>query len=185
MSRYKLILRCNNFKHGPHKYTRTVDVDEEAGELLSDVPNPPCPLCSKMIKKRDEEIMGTPPLPHMGMDSIIESGQAPGIVGANNQVKAIDLTAEIVMKDHNMTNLRTDIRAGEAMAPRLPPAQQKAADNFFNPGAGLQNKQARIKMQRLGQRAINGAFRHHAVDVKSVLPDARVALHKTGEQPVR
>lgn len=185
MSRYKLTLRCNNFKHGPHKYSRTVDVDEEAGESLDDVPNPPCPLCSKMIKKRDEEPMATAPLPLTPMEEWLKDGKAPAQIGKNNTVKAIDMAAQIAMEDYKLTDLKDNIRVGETMAPRLAPALQKQADTFFSPQENPQlgsRRQKQLKM--LGQRAIAGAFRNMAVDVKGVLPDNRVALHKARTEPL-
>jgi hypothetical protein len=177
MSRYKLTLRCNNFRHGPYKYTKTVDVDEDAGETLSNIPNPPCPLCNKLVKKRDEEVMATAPIPIPPMEEWLPTGQGPAHIGANNQVKAIDIAADIAMKDYGLTDLKDNIRQGDTMAPALPPQQQKMADNFFTPQtnpafAGKRKKQ----MELLGKRAIAGAFRTTALDVKSVLPDARVAL---------
>ena len=179
MSRYKLTLRCNNFKHGPHKYHRTVDVDEEAGESIADVPNPPCPLCKKMIKVREQEVMGTAPIPIREPDEWLPEGKAPATIGRNNMVKAVDLAADIAMKDYGLTDLRSDARPGETMAPKLPIQQQKLADNFFNPGANPAFGSRRAKqMQMLGKKAIAGAFRASALDVKQVLPDARVALRR-------
>jgi hypothetical protein len=177
VSRYKLTLRCNNFRHGPHKYSKTVDVDEAAGETLDDVPNPPCPLCNKLVKKRDEEVMGTAPVPIKPMEEWLPTGEAPAQIGKNNTVKAIDMAAEISMKDYGLTDLKDNVRQGEAMAPKLPPVQQRMADTMFNPKqnpafAGKRQKQ----MELLGKRAIGGAFRNMAVDVRGVLPDNRVAL---------
>lgn len=176
MSRYKLTLRCKNFRHGEYKYSRTVDVDEEAGERLEDVVNPPCPLCNKLVKKRDEEPMATAPIPIKPMDEW-PAGEAPGIVGQKNVVKAIDMAAEIAMKDFGLTDLRDDCRQGESAAPKLPPAQQKMADTMFTPQKNPAFASKRGKqLELLGKRAIAGAFRGQSLDVKSVLPDNRVAL---------
>jgi hypothetical protein len=109
--------------------------------------------------------MAQPPLPHTGLD--LETGKAPGIVGANNQVRAIDMTADIVMQDYGMTDLKSNVKEGEAMVKPLPTPMQRAADNFFKPGAGANNKRQRVAMQRLGQKAIAGAFRNTALDVKT------------------
>jgi hypothetical protein len=180
VSRYKLTLRCNNFKHGPHKYSRTVDVDEAAGESIDDVENPPCPLCKKLIKKREQEVMGTAPIAIREPDEWLPEGKAPATIGRNNMVKAVDMAADIAMKDYGLTDLKSDARQGETMAPSLPPAQQKLADNFFNPAGNPAFGSRRAKqMQRLGQKAIAGAFRSTALDVKSVLPDSRVALRRS------
>lgn len=185
MSRYKLILRCNNFKHGPHKYSKTVDVNEDDGETLDDVPNPPCPLCAKIIRKRETEPMGTAPIAITPIEQWIGEGRAPAQIGKSNTVKAIDLAADIAMKDYGLSDLKDNVRQGESMAPALPPAQQRLADNFFNPAGNpaFGNRRAR-QMQMLGKKAIAGAFRSTALDVKAVLPDNRVALRRYGTEAV-
>ncbi|HEY4355941.1 MAG TPA: hypothetical protein VGN16_09355 [Acidobacteriaceae bacterium] len=187
MTKYKLTLRCNYFRHGPHKYNKTVDVDEDGGERLENIPNPPCPLCKRIIKKRDEDMLSSAPIAITPMEEWIEDGKAPGIIGRSNLVKAIDYTAEVTMKDFGLTDLR-DARQGETMAPRLPGNQQKMADAFFNPGAnpalGQNNRKRAAMVHRLGQKAIQGAYRSQALDVKSVLPDNRVALRKTSTEIV-
>lgn len=105
------------------------------------------------------------------------TGPAPAITGSIT-VRAVDKTAEIVMQDHGLTDLKDNIRVGEAMAPKLPGEQQKVADTFFEP-----NKNPRLVGRRkayldaLGKRAIAGAFQNMALDVKGVLPDNRVGLH--------
>ena len=114
---------------------------------------------------------------------MLDTGQGPAHVGANTQVRAVDATADIVMQDYGLTNLKDNIRAGEAVAPSLPPAQQKAADNYFGGGSGNVRVQSLMPGQpsrtiqaahlnRLGQRAMAGAFRHHSVSPLAVVPDA-------------
>ena len=177
--KYQLTLRCKNWRCDHHRkpYKRTVYVPE--GESIDDQPDPPCPKCAKArvndtkVQRVDSEEQAQPALPHMGLD--LEKQTAPGIVGANAQVRAVDMTAEIVMQDYGMTDLKSNIRPGEAMAKPLPAPAQRAADNFFNPG-GTNNKQ-RIAMKRLGQRAIQGAFRNTSLDMKTAtsLAQRRIA----------
>ena len=106
------------------------------------------------------------------------SGRAPGIVGANNSVKAVDMAAQIAMEDYGLTDLKDNVRPGESMAPPLAPVQQQKADSFFSGGKAGTSKRQQMQTQRLFRRAIGGAFRSAALDVKSVLPDNRVALRK-------
>ena len=77
-----------------------------------------------------------------GIDLSLQT--APGLVGSNLQVKAIDETAKIVMQDYGMTDLRSDVRPGETTAPKIAPALQTQADNFFVGGRkrhpGLPNR---------------------------------------------
>lgn len=189
MNKYQLTLRCKDWRcdHFRKPYKRTVYVPD--GESVEDQPDPPCPKCSKKSKRQDADEMAMPPLPHMGLD--LEIGTAPGIIGANTSVKAIDMTADIVMQDYKMTDLKSDVRQGEAMVAPLAPGLQKAADNFFNPGAGG-NKRQRIMAQRLGQRAIKGAFRNTALDMGTVTSLAQKRMQGTqdvasyrGEPPKR
>jgi|HubBroStandDraft_6_1064221.scaffolds.fasta_scaffold04429_4 hypothetical protein len=95
---------------------------------------------------------------------MFEEQRAPGIIGDKPIVKAIDTTADIVMTDHHLTDLKDNIREGESMAPKLPQAQQHAADEFFSgkavmEQAGLHNRQAQL----MGRRAIAGHYRGMAI----------------------
>lgn len=65
---------------------------------------------------------------------MIETGQTPGHVGANNLVKAIDMTANIVMEDHQMSDLKDNTRTGDSMVPGLTLRQQKMSENFWGGG---------------------------------------------------
>lgn len=181
MNKYQLILRCKNWRCDHHRkpYKRTVYVP--VGESIDDQPNPPCPKCSKKPRREESEEQAQPPLPHTGLN--LELQTAPAQVGKNNTVKAIDMAADIAMQDYGLTNLKDNVRQGDIMAPALPPAQQKLADNFFSPASNPAfNTRRQKQMQMLGQRAIKGAFRSTALDVKAVLPDNRVGLRRTGTE---
>jgi hypothetical protein len=73
---------------------------------------------------------------------------------SQNMIKALDMTAKMTMETYGMNdlNLNSNMRPGDSCAPKLPPAQQKAADAFFN-GGGIHNASA------LGAKAIAGAYR--------------------------
>lgn len=116
---------------------------------------PPCPNCAAEQERR-------------GID--LSLNKAPAQVGQNIGVKAIDETAKIVMEDYGMGDLRTDVRPGETAAPKLPPAQQFQADNFFGaPGqrrvmAARDPQTGRMVPMRsnpttIGRAAVAGAYR--------------------------
>lgn len=92
-----------------------------------DSPDPACPnlACGEM------------PVP-IGMD--LTSNRAPATIGASVGVRAIDETANIVMQDYGMTNMRDDVREGESATPKLPPAQQTMADNYFGGPKGRRTR---------------------------------------------
>lgn len=179
MKKFQLVLKC---KPCQHRYKRVVVIDDD--ESIDDIPNPPCPKCAKKAKRTDAAQQATPPIPHDGMNGIIEQQRAPGIGGATI-VKHIDQAAKIVMEDHHLSDLKDNVREGDTMAPSLPPAQQKLADNFFGPRPNqTNNKRQQAQMQRLMRRAVGGAYRASALDVKAVLPDNRVALRRVGIEPI-
>lgn len=120
--------------------------------------------------------------------AMLESGVAPAQIGGNIRVQAIDRTAEIVMQDNRLTDLKDNIRMGETMAPRLPPVMQRQADNLFAaarpagnvPIIGASQASSRVSskfLARVGAKAIAGGYRTNAV-----LPTAVVA--KTRPAPV-
>lgn len=84
--------------------------------------------------------------------------------------KCVDKTADIVMSDYGMTNLKDNVRLGETMAPKLTPKLQSAADNMF---AGGHRAPGGINTARLAKAAMSGALR----DPKSYV-DPVAALHK-------
>lgn len=136
--------------------------------------DPPCPreACRVAVatEAKDREIAN--------LRAMLASRQPPAHTGANNQVRAVDATADIVMQDYGMTNLQDNVRHGDAVAPKLPVAQQQAADNYFaasgrtnvlgQPGRSVSSK----RLNALGRRALAGSFRNMAVAPAAVTPDA-------------
>lgn len=139
--KYKATYQCDRCGH---IYSRTFKV----------VPakDPPCPKMDCKVAIRVEQELKE----RHNFQSIVEHGP-PGHIGNNPTVKAIDRTADIVMQDHGLTNLRDDIREGESMAPKLPPRQQAAADSFFDRSAA--NAGVQRKMNNLAAKALRGQFR--------------------------
>ena len=116
----------------------------------------PCPRRACKAEAMEEDIMERAER----LATMLAEQRAPAVVGANNQVRAIDTTAEIVMQDYNMTDLKTNVREGEGVAPKLPAAQQRLADGFFGGKAirETQGKRVGDQMQRIAARAIKGAY---------------------------
>jgi hypothetical protein len=120
-----------------------------------DSPDPPCPnlACGEVQ---------TP----IGMD--YSSNRAPGITGGNTLTKAYDETAQIVMDTYGMTDMRDDRHEGETSAPKLPPAQQAAADNYFGGPKGARRT-----------RGFNGAA-HAAAALSGRLTDPVTVARSIG-----
>lgn len=146
----KVTLRCIPCGH---KYTRVLPSE--------DAPDPPCPACQKREKVR-------------GMD--FTSNRAPAVIGMSNSVKAIDQTAEIVMQDHGLTDLKSDVREGETSAPPLAPKLQAMADGFF---AGGGKRKLIPNAGLIARRAMAGSYSpaaHHAADPISVAQAPRTPM---------
>lgn len=135
--------------------------------------NPPCPnkRCAEARELKDLKLQVA------NLTRMLESGQAPAHIGANPKVKAIDVTAQVTMEDNKLTDLKDNIRQGEAMAPKLPPPMQKAADGFFSGGAnkalGSGETMAQRRMRAMGARAIAGGMRDMSIAPNQVLPKQR------------
>jgi hypothetical protein len=145
-----------------HEYSRTYKAVP--------IKDPPCP--SKVCVAQQE--LTSLKQQVANLQRMVEEGRGPGQIGDKVVVKAVDETARIVMEDYKMTDLKDNIRQGEAVAPKLPGQQQTMADNYFGGGAmqaaGINKKQADL----LGRRAISGAFRSAALNPSSIqLPDVR------------
>lgn len=139
--------------------------------------DPPCPRRECIAASANENLIAE----NRRLRAMLDSGQPPAQIGANTQVRAIDTTAEIVMKDYGMTNLQDSVREGEPMAQKLAPPAQAAADNYFGG-----QKDARVQdfatgrmrtvrarqLEAIGRRAMAGGYRHTAVAPSAVTPDA-------------
>ena len=117
--RYQFRFYCRDCGH---EWKRTI-----ATATPTEIRTPPCPHCKKRQKERN------------GIKEVLESGQAPAMVGNSVANKAMDMTAEMVMQDYGMTDIKTptEIRSGESQAPKLPAHMQRAADAMFNPRRAL------------------------------------------------
>jgi predicted nucleic acid-binding Zn-ribbon protein len=173
-SEYKVTCRC----------LRCGGVYSKIVKRLTD-DNPPCPKkkCREAIKAEERALM------ERNIREMIEAERGPAQIGNKIVVKAIDTTAEIVQQDYGLTNLKDNIRQGEAMAPRLPPKMQDAADNFFSPQKALGGGDARRRKQMdlIGKRAMAGAYRGMALNPAAVVPGTmgQNTLRKIGDEKLR
>lgn len=173
-TRFKVTCRCLRCDHVYKKIVKN----------LTDA-NPPCPKkkCREAIAAEEKVKM------ERNMRAMIEAERGPGHVGANVSVRAIDATADIVMQDYGLTNLKDNIRSGDSMAPPLPPKMQSAADNFFKGSVSTPetNDRRKKQMQLIQHRALAGAYRNMAINPGLVVPGQRGSqtLRKIGEEKLR
>jgi predicted nucleic acid-binding Zn-ribbon protein len=166
-TRYKVNWRCVACGH---EWSRTLKVIPKK--------DPPCPS----RKCVEVQTMNALKEQNAKLTAMLAEQRGPAQIGANNVVRAIDTTADIVMTDYNMTNLKDNVRAGESVAPKLDdPKKQQLADNYFAPTGGMPVISApgerkitmpARQMSSLGRRAIAGAFRGMAVAPTAVTPNA-------------
>ncbi len=149
MARFEVLLRCTC----GHKYKRILK--------SLDQPDPPCPKCKKAAA------------PPRGID--LTSGKAPAAVGMSVNVKAMDETANIVMQDYGMTDMRDNVREGETARPKLRPDMQKKVEGFFG-GGGKKRSSLPPNIQRAIRSANSGALRPENF---SRTPNPIGAIHET------
>ena len=137
--------------------------------------NKPCPKAACKEAAMNEEIERRA----LRLAKMLEEQRAPGVIGQNRIVQAIDTTAEIVMKDHGLTNLQDNVREGDILAPKLPHKMQQAADGFFGgvPKQGV-NRQVAARMNARVGRALRG----QGIKVNPSIVASGVAV---GEQAIR
>lgn len=93
---------------------------------------------------------------HCGSQDVRYIGHTTaGIVAqsSQNMIKALDYTAKATMETYGMAdlNLNSNMKPGDSCAPKLPPAQQTMADNFFG-GKGIPNSGA------IAAKALAGSY---------------------------
>lgn len=168
-TRYKITCRC--LRCG-RTYWKLVDVIPKN--------DPPCPRKKCKEAALREEVMKE----MANSEAMLESGQGPTVIGANPRVRAVDKTAEIVMADYRMTNIRDNVREGENMVTTLPQAQQEKVDNYFK-AQPLRNRGfSSQQVNALKQKAISGAFANAAVRPNQVMPEGKPPVRLVG-QPYR
>lgn len=107
--------------------------------------------------------------PRCGQNDVAFVGTtAPNPISAESRVKngAVDSTAEIIMQDYKMTDLRDDARMGETSTPKLAPKMQAAADNFFTP---QKNKNIPFNTRQLKSAALRGSYRGNMADMGGIV----------------
>lgn len=122
-------------------------------------PDKPCPQPLCVAANMEDEITKRA----VKLAKMLDEQRAPGVIGANPIVRAVDTTAEIVMRDHGLTDLKDNIREGDSMAPTLKGKSaggtqlSTAVDNFFGgvPKAGI-NRAVAARMNRRVQNTIRG-----------------------------
>lgn len=117
-----------------YTFYKIVDEDPRKVKLRT----PPCPQCKarKSFAKSQMKISGAvnPNTDHnANINEIIATKQAPAFAVPNAKNRAIDETAEIVMKDYNMTdiNMGSHLRQGDNCVPKLTHDLEKKVDEVF------------------------------------------------------
>ena len=152
--------RCSDCQH---EFERVTERDPRKGGRA-----PSCPECKKnkhptikSISKSNIEY--TQEKLDKNQQEITESKKFPAM-GQSIRTKAIDATAEIVMKDYGMTdvNIGTNLREGDNCAPKLRPDLEQKVDSVFKPQPNkVMGMQHSSNINRALMQQINsGAFKN-------------------------
>ena len=169
-TRRRLVLRC----------LRCGEIYRSKPFAVMPKQDPPCPKRKCVIDREVEERLAK----DERFQKMMAEERAPGHIGANNMVKAVDFTATTVMQDYGLTDLKSSIREGESMAPKLPPHQQSRADAMFaGPQRASAGRTAFAKRAgMLANQALLGggvAFRGRGPRIDRI----QAAAAKPGESP--
>lgn len=184
--KYKITFKCHDFECGQEFVKITTNPKMEDAK---------CPACKKRREQHrmyrvgdgavsDEEAYRTlNPTPQIPPRLMEDGKPVPSIsIGGSVQGKAIDSTAEIIMQDYKMTDLRDDARTGETAAPKLPPAMQQQVDTFFTP---KKNPGIPFNAQQLGRAAMRGAYKNNSADIGAIhrnTPKPNIEIVNKGKQ---
>lgn len=138
--------------------------------------DPPCPRQECVVEREVERRL----VERERIDRMIEERRAPAQGGRSPVVGVIDRVAEQVMRDYKLTDLNDNMRTGDIAAPKLPPAQQRAADGFFTGqevarkmgGRRLAARVAQLGAQVLNAKGPMGAARIDRIQAAAGPPGA-------------
>jgi hypothetical protein len=125
----------------PYRFTKLTEDDPRKVKLKT----PACPQCRqrRAQAKMQTKIRGAVITNDAERDAMYAArtkdmdanpGCAPSIRTSSNHTKAIDQTAEIVMQDYQMTDIKMDtsLRAGDNCVPKLSPELERKVDSVFD-----------------------------------------------------
>lgn len=129
---YKSSYKCSECKSQFEKITKNFPKKD-----------PNCPKCRRNNRVNSKSCVSDK-THNLDADSRVQEmidSKRPPSMGKSNFTKAMDATAEIVMKDYNMTDLQDNLRAGDSMAPKLQGSDatgvslESRVDQVFKPQA--------------------------------------------------
>lgn len=127
--------------------------------------DPPCPREACRIEREVERRLAD----RERIERMLEERRPPAQGGRNPVVGVVDQVAEQVMRDYKLTDLNDNMRIGDIAAPKLPPAQQRAADSFFTGqevARKLGGRRLAARVATLGAQVLNA---------RGPLPSANIA----------
>lgn len=131
----KTIYRCSDCKKQFDKLRKFPTAKYPEGtDLPFPKKDPNCPYCAGAKKISFKSSITDDNHKHINPDYVPDPNDKRVFsMGKTNFTKAMDATAEIVMKDYNLTDLQDNLRAGDSMAPKLAPELERQVDNVFKP----------------------------------------------------
>lgn len=131
----KTSYRCSDCKQSFDKIRKfPVSKYPHGTDLPLPMKDPDCPECKKAKRVSFKSSVTDKTHPHINPDSSEAQNPIRNFsMGKSNFTKAMDATAEIVMKDYGLTNLNDHLREGDSMAPKLRPELERQVDDVFKP----------------------------------------------------
>lgn len=159
----KTSYRCTECKLSFDKIRKfPVDKHPHGTDLPLPTKYPECPKCKKAKRVDFKSSVTDDTHKHINPNNLENyTGGTPDnparvfSMGKSNFTKAMDATAEIVMKDYNLTNLQDNLRVGDSMAPKLAPELERKVDEVFKPQKPIMGQQGATNLNKALTANIN------------------------------
>ena len=159
----KTSYRCSECKFSFDKVRKfSVEKYPHGTDLPLPATDPECPQCNKVKRVSLKSSVTDDTHKHINPDNgnvfaggTPENPKKTPRVGGSNFTKAMDATAEIVMKDYGLTDLQDNLRAGDSMAPKLRQDLEQQVDQVFKPQKPIMGQQGAGNFNRALTGQIN------------------------------
>lgn len=177
----KTSYRCSECKTCFDKIRKfSVDKYPHGTDLPMPTKDPECPECKKVKRVSFKNSVTDDTHKHINpanpeasfVGGTPDNPQKSFNMGKSNFTKSMDATAEIVMKDYNLTNLQDNLRAGDSMAPKLTPELERKVDEVFKPQKPIMGQTGATNLNKALTANINAGRYASQVQTRDIAAQA-------------
>lgn len=136
--------------------------------------DPECPFCEKDSRVRFKSSITDDIHKHISPEYVPDPNDKRVFsLGKSNFTKAMDATAEIVMKDYGLTNLQDNLREGDSMAPKLRHDLEQKVDSVFKPQKPIMGQKGASNLNTALTAQINSGRYSNQTHIRDVAAQAQ------------